>query len=128
GTQSSNHGWLPCSCSMVRRGRHIPTGTAVAVKVIPAQERSFSGTKELLCKVHSLKALCHPNIIALLEVTDTEHKLYLVVEHVRGGDLYHHLVEHARGPFHCPPDSSVLITLRDSALGASVLEPARPAP
>ena len=64
------------------------------MKVIPAQEQSFSGTKELLCKVRGLKALCHPSIIALLEVTDTEHKLYLVVEHVRGGDLYHHLVEH----------------------------------
>eukprot|EP00070_Physeter_catodon_P044120 XP_028351014.1 MAP/microtubule affinity-regulating kinase 3-like [Physeter catodon] len=65
-----------------------------------------------------MKALNHPNIVKLLEMTDTEETLFLVMEDLSWGDMSSHLEDHghmteaeAQGPFqqlvsalqHCHP-------------------------
>ena len=90
----------------VKLARHILTGTQVAVKVIKKRRQSFSSVQALSREVCNMKALNHPNIVKLLGVTDTEDTLFLVMEYVSGGDMYHYLKIHgrmteaeARGPF-----------------------------
>ncbi|XP_045678804.1 serine/threonine-protein kinase MARK2-like [Phyllostomus hastatus] len=72
--------WLAC---------HVLTGTEVAVKAINQCDitRYFE-------EAHCLKSLNHPNITKLFEVIATEEKLYLIMEHVSGGDLLDYLENH----------------------------------
>nr|XP_023478430.1 MAP/microtubule affinity-regulating kinase 3-like [Equus caballus] len=53
-----------------------------------------------------LARLCHPHILRLVEVIDSEEILFIISEYVRGGNLLDHLMEHgalteeeARGRF-----------------------------
>ncbi|XP_036089191.1 serine/threonine-protein kinase MARK2-like [Rousettus aegyptiacus] len=93
------------SFAKVRLGRHIPTGTQVAVKVIRWQNTpklQKLQERELDC----MRILDHPNIVKLFEVIDTKRFRFLVMEYVSGGDLFSYLETHgpmtedqARGPF-----------------------------
>uniref|UniRef100_A0A3Q2HJJ0 non-specific serine/threonine protein kinase n=1 Tax=Equus caballus TaxID=9796 RepID=A0A3Q2HJJ0_HORSE len=82
------------SFGKVKLALHIPTGTEVAIKIIPKKEQSASTAKNLLCEVHSLKTLRHPHIVGLLEVINTEDTLFLVTEFVSGGDMHEHVMKH----------------------------------
>ena len=53
-----------------------------------------------------MRILNHPNTVKLLEVTDTEETLFIVMEYLSGGDLFTHLEAkgrtmegEAQGPF-----------------------------
>ncbi|XP_059559920.1 serine/threonine-protein kinase MARK1-like isoform X2 [Myotis daubentonii] len=70
----------------VSLARHVPTATEVVIKAI-----SRKGCPGFPQEAHCLQSLNHPNIMTLFEVTATQDKFYLVMEHVRGGDLLEHL-------------------------------------
>jgi len=48
-------------------------------------------------EIRILKSTCHPNIIKLVDVYETEEELFLVMEFVKGGELYEALIN--EGPF-----------------------------
>ncbi|KAK1333669.1 hypothetical protein QTO34_006055 [Cnephaeus nilssonii] len=77
------------ACAKVYLAWHELTGTEVVVKAI-----SLKGFPRYHREVYSLQNLNHPNITKLFEVITTPDKLYLVMEHVRGGDLREHLENH----------------------------------
>lgn len=70
------------SFGKVMVGRHLPTDTEVAVKVI---ERDPDDTP--LQEVSCLAVLSHPNIIRLFDVVSTTEQLFLVMEFVAEGDI-----------------------------------------
>ncbi len=47
-------------------------------------------------EVDILKRLSHPNIIAVLDVIDTERMMFIVLELARGGELFEQIAK--RGP------------------------------
>ncbi|ELK33994.1 Serine/threonine-protein kinase MARK1 [Myotis davidii] len=75
----------------VSLARHVPTATNVVIKAI-----SWKGCPEFPQEVHCLQTLNHPNITSLFEVIATQDKVYLVMEHIRGGDLLEHLETYGR--------------------------------
>ncbi|XP_054423823.1 MAP/microtubule affinity-regulating kinase 4-like [Pteronotus mesoamericanus] len=79
------------SFAKVRLARHRLTGREVAIKGISHRDisRYFDETR-------SLKRLNHPNIVKLFEVIATQEYVYIVMEHVSGGDLREHLHRHGR--------------------------------
>ncbi|XP_054585318.1 serine/threonine-protein kinase MARK2-like [Eptesicus fuscus] len=68
---------------------HVLTGTEAVGKAI-----SLKGFPRYHREVYCLQSLNHPNITELFEVIATPDKLYLIMEHVREGDLREHLENH----------------------------------
>jgi len=42
-------------------------------------------------EIDSLKVMQHPNIVQMVEVFEDERSFYLVLEYLRGGDMYEYL-------------------------------------
>jgi len=81
----------------VRLAAHEETGEEYAVKVfnrslLPKAEFEREVKKEIRIMQH----LRHPNIVAIHAVLVTATKMYLVMELVRGGELYDEIVSHGR--------------------------------
>ncbi|XP_032959213.1 serine/threonine-protein kinase MARK2-like [Rhinolophus ferrumequinum] len=79
----------------VKLGRHLPTGTQVAIKIIqrPGVDRDpRRGLQEVRCML----GLRHPNIVQLFEVIDTDKSSFLIMEHASRGDLGGYLATHGR--------------------------------
>ncbi|CAI9150075.1 unnamed protein product, partial [Rangifer tarandus platyrhynchus] len=60
-----------------------------AIKVIEKTHQNFSDLQELFREVNSMRMVNHPNIVKLLEVTDTPETLFIVMN--SGGDLFTYL-------------------------------------
>lgn len=82
------------SFGKVKQARHIVTNELVAIKIL-SQTKLKSASMDL--KIHReikiLKLFSHPNICRLYEVIETPAEIYLIVEHVEGGELYNYIVE-----------------------------------
>lgn len=46
----------------------------------------------LRAEVEILRSISHPNIVTLYEIYESEHRLYLVMELVTGGELFDRIV------------------------------------
>jgi len=73
----------------VKRARHMQTGAEVAVKImdkgdIAANDFSANVKREIFI----MRTLSHRNIVNLREVLSSKTKLYLVMDLVRGGELF----------------------------------------
>ncbi|XP_054544939.1 MAP/microtubule affinity-regulating kinase 3-like [Talpa occidentalis] len=77
----------------VKLARHLPTGTEVAIKIIP---KSGIPQRFLDREVACMKVLRHPNVLQLFQVVDTEKEVVLVLERAHGGDLQDHLLKSGR--------------------------------
>nr|XP_012616604.1 MAP/microtubule affinity-regulating kinase 3-like [Microcebus murinus]XP_012616605.1 MAP/microtubule affinity-regulating kinase 3-like [Microcebus murinus]XP_012616607.1 MAP/microtubule affinity-regulating kinase 3-like [Microcebus murinus] len=73
----------------VMLAEHIPTGTHVALKMIP--KKTLPSLENGNLEAEALRALRHPNILKLLDVIEDEHFIWLVTEYARGGDLFWHV-------------------------------------
>lgn len=81
----------------VRLAVHTETGIEYAVKVfdrrsLPTDEFERDVRKE----IRIMQCLNHPNIVTVHAVLVTDRNLYLVMELVRGGELYEHIVSQKR--------------------------------
>ena len=74
--------------AVVKLARHVFTGEKVAVKVIDKTKLDTLATGHLFQEVRCMKLVQHPNIVRLYEVIDTQTKLYLILDFLRGGDLF----------------------------------------
>ncbi|KAJ1639085.1 carbon catabolite derepressing protein kinase [Pavlovales sp. CCMP2436] len=81
----------------VKVGVHILTGERVAVKVLEKDRIVDKGdVKRVSREIQILKHIQHPNVIHLLEVIEKPRHLYLVTEHINGGELFDYIVRHGR--------------------------------
>ncbi|KAL1824371.1 hypothetical protein ACET3Z_011149 [Daucus carota] len=69
--------------------RNIKTGMSVAIKMIDKEKVMKVGMIEQIKREISVMRLVkHPNIVQLYEVMASKSKVYFVMEHVRGGELF----------------------------------------
>ncbi|CAN4087442.1 unnamed protein product [Withania somnifera] len=70
-------------------GRNLETGQSVAIKVIDKEKVLKAGLIEQTKREISVMALVeHANVLQLYEVMATKSKIYLVIEHAKGGELF----------------------------------------
>lgn len=73
--------------AVVRECMERSTGREYALKII--NKDKCRGKEHMIqSEVSLLRRVKHPNIVLLIEEIDTQHDLYLVMELVKGGDLF----------------------------------------
>lgn len=68
----------------------------VAIKIIDKTKLDEASSKKLFREVRIMKLLNHPHIVKLYEVIDTPDELYLIMEYVKGGEIFDYLVAHGK--------------------------------
>ena len=85
------------SFGKVKLGEHEVTGHKVAVKILnKVKLRNMEICGKVRREVQFLKLLRHPHIIKLYEVISTPTDVFMVMEHVPGGELFEYLVQHGK--------------------------------
>lgn len=87
------------TCGRVHVALHRKTGEAWAVKMI--ETRKFGLTpglspNELIQEADVLRTISHPNVVRLQDIFQSQNALYLVMELVRGGDLFDRIIDRGR--------------------------------
>ncbi|KAL8108184.1 CBL-interacting protein kinase 5-like [Apium graveolens] len=73
----------------VYHARHLSTGQSIALKIIDKDRVLKAGLIDQIKREISIMRLVkHPNVVQLHEVMATKTKIYLALEHVKGGELF----------------------------------------
>ncbi|KAK2493731.1 hypothetical protein MC885_000297 [Smutsia gigantea] len=81
---------------LVKLGVHCITGQKVAVKIVNREKLSESVLMKVEREIAILKLIEHPHVLKLHDVYENKKYLYLVLEHVSGGELFDYLVKKGR--------------------------------
>lgn len=83
---------------LVKLGVHRETGKQYAVKIVKkdALEEDAVANVDIRREIAIMKALDHPNIVALEDVLYSPKRVFLVMELVRGGELFDSIVTNGR--------------------------------
>ncbi|KAM9773577.1 serine/threonine-protein kinase BRSK2 isoform 3-T4 [Syngnathus typhle] len=81
---------------LVKLGVHCITGQKVAVKIVNREKLSESVLMKVEREIAILKLIEHPHVLKLHDVYENNKYLYLVLEHVSGGELFDYLVKKGR--------------------------------
>ncbi|KAI8613279.1 kinase-like domain-containing protein, partial [Chytriomyces sp. MP71] len=92
------------STGRVKLGTHMTTSQRVAIKIIPKDTLSEAATTAKAHKLNEktereitiMKLIQHPNVMQLYDVYESEKELYLILEHIEGGELFDYLVQQGR--------------------------------
>ena len=68
---------------------HKLTGKQVALKMMDKTALKPGQLEKIVAEVKLMSAIRHRHVIRLLEVFETNHHLFMVLEHAGGGDLLH---------------------------------------
>uniref|UniRef100_A0A8C9SPH3 BR serine/threonine kinase 2 n=1 Tax=Scleropages formosus TaxID=113540 RepID=A0A8C9SPH3_SCLFO len=85
----------PISC-LVKLGVHCVTCQKVAIKIVNREKLSESVLMKVEREIAILKLIEHPHVLKLHDVYENKKYLYLVLEHVSGGELFDYLVKKGR--------------------------------
>uniref|UniRef100_A0A5S6QS09 non-specific serine/threonine protein kinase n=1 Tax=Trichuris muris TaxID=70415 RepID=A0A5S6QS09_TRIMR len=83
---------------LVKLGTHLSNGRKVAIKIIRKEKLSDSVLMKVEREIAIMKLIDHPYILRLYDVYENRKYLYLVLEHVSGGELFDYLVRKGRLP------------------------------
>ncbi|KAK7349105.1 hypothetical protein VNO77_06198 [Canavalia gladiata] len=73
----------------VYHGRNLTSNESVAIKVIKKEKlKKERLVKQIKREVSVMKLVRHPHIVELKEVMATKEKIFLVMEYVKGGELF----------------------------------------
>lgn len=90
----------------VKECKHRETNQVYAMKII--DKAQLKGKEDIVdSEILIIQSLSHPNIVKLHEVYESEAEIYLIMEYVRGGDLFDAIIENVKFP---EPDAAVMIT------------------
>ncbi|XP_061885591.1 serine/threonine-protein kinase BRSK2-like isoform X7 [Entelurus aequoreus] len=81
---------------LVKLGVHCVTYQKVAVKIVNREKLSESVLMKVEREIAILKLIEHPHVLKLHDVYENKKYLYLVLEHVSGGELFDYLVKKGR--------------------------------
>jgi len=79
----------------VKLATHLLTGMKVAVKIMDKRQLG-EDLPRIRLEIAAMKVLCHQNICKLLQVLETETKIYMVLEYCPGGELFDYIVDRDR--------------------------------
>ncbi|KAI8915845.1 kinase-like domain-containing protein [Gorgonomyces haynaldii] len=86
--------------SRVKLAVHMEKQYKVAIKIIAKPQTqtdsAASTAMKLEREVTIMKLINHPHVLSLYDVYETEKNLFLVLEHVEGGELFDYLVKKGR--------------------------------
>ena len=77
-------------------GTHCVLGKKVAIKIINKEKLSESVLQKVEREIAIMKLIEHQNVLSLYDVYENRKYLYLVLEHVSGGELFDYLVKKGR--------------------------------
>jgi 5'-AMP-activated protein kinase catalytic alpha subunit len=78
----------------VYNARSLTTGESVAIKAMDKQKILKVGmTKQIKREISVMRLVRHPNIVRLYEVMATKSKIYIVMEYVKGGELFNRVAQ-----------------------------------
>ena len=80
----------------VYKCKHLQSGEDFAVKVMKKNKMSARDLELLRTEIAVMKLVQHPNVITLRDIFETETKINIVMELVRGGELFQHIVGRKR--------------------------------
>ncbi|GMF17954.1 unnamed protein product [Phytophthora lilii] len=81
----------------VKLGLHLLTGEKVAVKILEKKRIVQAADVERVAReIKILKRNRHQNVIQLYEVIDSPDRIFLIMEHVDGGEMFEYIVAHHR--------------------------------
>lgn len=81
----------------VKLGIHLLTGEKVAVKILEKKRIIQAADVDRVAReIKILKRNRHPNVVQLYEVIDSPDNIYLIMEHVDGGEMFEYIVAHRR--------------------------------
>ena len=81
---------------LVKQGIHCVTNKKVAVKIINREKLSESVLQKVEREIAIMKLIEHPHVLGLYDVYENKKYLYLILEHVSGGELFDYLVKKGR--------------------------------
>ncbi|XP_063798879.1 serine/threonine-protein kinase BRSK1 isoform X3 [Pseudophryne corroboree] len=81
---------------LVKLGVHCITAQKVAIKIVNREKLSESVLMKVEREIAILKLIEHPHVLKLHDVYENKKYLYLVLEHVSGGELFDYLVKKGR--------------------------------
>ncbi|XP_072444794.1 serine/threonine-protein kinase BRSK2-like isoform X4 [Chiloscyllium punctatum] len=81
---------------LVKLGIHCITGQKVAIKIVNREKLTESVLMKVEREIAILKLIEHPHVLKLHDVYENKKYLYLVLEHVSGGELFDYLVKKGR--------------------------------
>ncbi|XP_055998141.1 serine/threonine-protein kinase BRSK2-like isoform X2 [Ostrea edulis] len=81
---------------LVKMGVHCATGKRVAIKIVNREKLSESVLMKVEREIAIMKLIEHPHVLGLFDVYENKKYLYLVLEHVSGGELFDYLVKKGR--------------------------------
>jgi len=77
----------------VKAARNTVTGDSVAIKFMDKDKIRQQGmNKQVHREIMSMRKIRHANVVRLIEVLTSSTKIFLVMESVRGGDLFERIV------------------------------------
>ncbi|CAG9323736.1 unnamed protein product [Blepharisma stoltei] len=81
--------------SVVHLGVRIQDSKKFAIKKVSKKkiQKSKINLENLINEIKIMRKLNHPNIIKLHRVYESPHNIYLVLDYVKGGDLYSRILE-----------------------------------
>ena len=77
----------------VRLATHIETKEIVAIKILDKLKLKDSVKKRFVKEIKILKQVKHRNIVHLYNVISTKKEIYLVMEYVKGKELFSYINE-----------------------------------
>lgn len=81
---------------LVKLGVHCVTRRTVAVKIINREKLSKSVLMKVEREIAIMKLIDHPHVLGLYDVYENNTHLFLILEHVSGGELFDYLVRKGR--------------------------------
>ncbi|PAV64771.1 hypothetical protein WR25_26259 isoform A [Diploscapter pachys] len=81
---------------LVKTGTHCITGRKVAIKIVNKEKLSESVLQKVEREIAIMKLIEHPHVLHLFDVYENKKYLYLLLEHVSGGELFDYLVRKGR--------------------------------
>lgn len=87
------------SFGKVKVAEHVLTRHKVAIKILNRRKiQAMDMEEKVRREIKILRLFMHPHIIRLYEVIETSTDIYVVMEYVKGGELFDHIVEKGRLP------------------------------
>ena len=77
----------------VKRCKNRATGVRYAVKILTKKKMSEEDMSNMQVEIDILKSLDHPNIVQLIDVFEDDRHWCLVMELMKGGELFDKILE-----------------------------------
>ncbi|CAO1338264.1 unnamed protein product [Diamesa tonsa] len=93
-------------CGVVQLIYNIRTLDKFAMKIVKKNNvnntvgarRNDDHNQKILNEVNIMKRISHRNVVTLYETIDSKEAMYMVIEHMEGGDLLHRIIDNPMNP------------------------------